>query len=134
MTSYVIGIHEATKRLVMSKFLPPDIMTSYLLLYLKPWVKYCHTPLSRFRPTQSLDKLQPPCDMPAVFMELISRIAINENNKNTKYNGCKQSRIAPGYSTCRDWLTVAHGDLNPNDPGTRANHQSRGAYPGAIRL
>ena len=72
--------YEATKRLVTSKFLPPDIMTSCFLLYLKPWVKYCHTPLSRFRPAQSLDKLKPPSDMPAVFMELISRLAINENN------------------------------------------------------
>ena len=72
--------YEATNRSVTSKFLPPDIMTSYLLLYLKPWVKYCHTPLSRFRPAQSIDKLQHHFDMPAVFMELISRLAINENN------------------------------------------------------
>ena len=62
--------------------------------------------------------------MSAVFMEFISRLAINENNSKYEIQRCKQSRIAPGYAPCRDWLTVAHGDIDPNDPGARANHES----------
>ena len=51
--------------------------------------------------------------------EIINRAKISLNHLLDNISILHDRRIAPGVAPCRDWLTVTHVDLNPNDPGAR---------------